>query len=317
MMQTRLSRRPARGAALVALFLILTSCLAAAAQGPDLVIPRALLRIWPEFDDPGLLVILSGDFADATGYPKDVTFPMPAGARNIQAAYPDASGSLLNADWRIDGNTVTYVQLPRPAFQLEYYVDRQPGGNQREITYVFEAPYAIQALDVKVQQPARATDFSLTPPAERTETDAYELTNHVFSRNQLAAGDQLEITLRYIKTDSGLSQPRLVVTAPTPVPDAATGTTGTSGASGSATTWLPWLLIGAGGVALVGLLAYWFLAQRRPAAPVVRSRAVAHPPAAPSARTTPPRAAAFCTQCGNALRPDDRFCAQCGAARKS
>ena len=50
-----------------------------AAQGPGLAIDEASLRLWPEYDDPGLLVILSGTFTGTGAFPQKVAFPVPAG----------------------------------------------------------------------------------------------------------------------------------------------------------------------------------------------------------------------------------------------
>ncbi len=153
--------------------LIIFSALAAVDTSPAVAqsepqIPRASLKLWPEYDDPGVLVIFAGDLADTTTLPKTVAFPVAAGARNIQATVNDATqGRLLSQEWQMDGNKVTYT-LPQPGFHLEYYVDRPPSANKREIVHTFEAPYPIKSLEIAVQQPARATDFSVTPKPSST-----------------------------------------------------------------------------------------------------------------------------------------------------
>lgn len=275
--------------------------LPATAQTTGLSVTTASLRLWPEYDDPGLLVIFAGDFSTATGFPRDVSFPLPAGARNIQAAYPDAAGGLLVAASETSADQLTFRQLPVPAFHIEYYIDRQPSGDRREITYLFEAPFAIEALQISVQQPARATDFSVSPAPESTFMGDDGLTYSTFGRANLVAGNRLEIVMRYVKTDSGVSSPQLAVTtantAPAPAPPASAGV-------GS---WLPLVLIIVGTAALVGLLTYWLLSQRqaRRLLPAARS----------PGRQDPAGDTAFCTQCGHAYGKDDRYCAQCGAPR--
>lgn len=289
----------------VTLFALLA--LPVAAQTPVPRITEASLRLWPEYDDPGLLVIFSGTFAATTAFPQTVAFPIPANARNIQATYQDATGGLITQAWQIVDGKLTY-NLPVPGFHIEYYVDRTPSGNERAITHVFEAPYAIQALTVTAQQPARATGFSLTPAPEQTLLGEDGLTYHTFNRANLAAGEKLEINLRYTKTDSGLSSPQLAIPSTTPSAPAA------APASSTPTNWLPWLLIGIGAVALLGAVVYWLVTQRRAEQPV------ATPPARQAVRraegATTGGPAAFCTQCGAALRPEDRFCAQCGTRRR-
>ncbi len=296
---------------LACLLLLWVGAMPGAAQTADPTIATASLRLWPEYDDPGLLVIFAGEFADSAGFPRDVSFSLPTGARNVQAAFPDASGSLLVADAEVADGSVTYKQLQAPAFHIEYYVDRQPSGNQREIVHVVQTPFAINSLEVTVQQPARATDFSLTPAAESSYTGADGLTYYVFNRANLAADDRLEITMRYTKTDSGVSQPQLAVT------NAPAAAAAAAPAVADSNAWLPWVLIGVGGVVLVGLLAYWLLTQRaRPAVSAPAQRNVARRPAPKTTGPAPANALGFCTQCGHPHRPEDRFCAQCGAPRR-
>jgi hypothetical protein len=314
----RLRRRSALRVTLALLIVVSAlaaiSTLSAVAQG-DLQIPQASLRLWPEYDDPGLLVILSGNFADTASFPQKVAFPVATGARNIQATANDATQGLLTQKWQMEGNQVAYT-LPQPGFHLEYYVDRPPSGNKREIAYTFEAPYPIKSLEIAVQQPARATDFSMTPKPTSTITRTDGLTYHLIDLENLAAGDKRDIAISYVKTDSGLTAPQLAVTSATPVAQAS-GPAAAQPKPATQTNWLPFLLIGVGLLALIGIAAYWFLAQRRAAPPVNPARpTVSSVPSQPAARPTPTAAVSFCTQCGHAFRPEDRFCAECGTPRK-
>lgn len=311
MLKNRTHIRRARLApALVALLLFALLALPATAQGPTLTIAEASLRLWPEYDDPGLLVIFGGTLTGATAFPQEVAFPLPANARNIQATYQDASAGLLTRPWQLVGDKLTYT-LPAPDFHIEYYVDRSPSGDERVVSHVFEAPYAIQALTVMVQEPARATGFSLTPPAEQTILGEDGLTYHVFERKGLAAGEKLEIQLRYTKTDSGLSKPQLMI----PNAPASTPTPASTGSKPA--DWLPWILIGVGGAFLLGAAGYWFRSRWREAPEARPARVAERPAQRTPAAPTKTAAAAFCTQCGRPLRPDDRFCSHCGAPRRS
>jgi len=307
----KFSRSLGRWALGLALFLLLAliSALSVTAQGANLSIPSADLRLWPEYDDPGLLVIFSGEFTTTAAFPQKVAFPVMTGARNIQATVNDPTNGLLNQSWQMEGNKLTYT-LPGAGFQVEYYLDRPPSGDTREIKYTFEAPYPIGALEIAVQQPARSTNFQITPAADSTYVGTDGLTYYVINRAVLAAGDKLDITFSYTKTDSGFSEPQLAVPNVTPVAQPTTP-------SQPATNWLPWALIGVGLVALFGIGIYWFTQQRQPAAPTRPVKKVPARAAVQSAvRATVAGPAVFCTQCGHQLQPEDRFCAQCGAPRK-
>jgi hypothetical protein len=321
--------RSARALLLALLIITLIAPLAAHAQTGAPVIENAELRLWPEYDDPGLLVIFSGNFAEGTTFPLRAAFPLSEGARNIQATYQDASGTLINRPFEITDGKLTY-ELPSGAFHYEYYVDREPSGNARQITYVLDAPYAINNLRITAQQPRGATDFALAPAAETTQQGTDGLTYHVVNRANVAAGEKLEIGVSYTKTDTSLSLPQLAVTSTGVAADDAAAA---AVVSTSAADWLPWLLIGVGVALLAGILIYWLISRRQPepepVAPAPAPRRAAAPSARPlptvPARPAPPSApqgaptgpAAFCHSCGNALKAEDRFCSQCGTPRRS
>jgi hypothetical protein len=311
---------------------------ASTAAGQTPVIATAELQLWPEYDDPGVLVILSGQFAEGTTFPLQATFPVPPGARNIQATYQDASESLINRPFDVKDGKLTY-EVPSRAFHIEYYVDRAPSGEQRDIAYDFVAPYATDALRVTVQQPARASGFTLSPASESSETRADGLTYYLFNRRNLAAREKLPIDIKYTKADSGLSAPQLAVAATSGAsqPAAAAAPAAAAGAT-SSSSLLPYLLIGLGLVLLVGVAAYYLLSRRSAAAASVPAGAAARGGTSPAAtgktrpataRSVPPPARAapesepaadavsFCTNCGHPLKPEDRFCSQCGAPRRS
>lgn len=308
-------RRASLGALALLLFLI-AGGLPLAAQEQGLSIQTASLRLWPEYDDPGVLVLFSGEFEGTTAFPQQVQFPVPAAARGIQATYNDPAAGLLNQPWKLVDSKITYT-LPGVSFHTEYYVDRPPSGNQRTITYTFVAPYAIQALEVSVQQPARASGFKLTPQPESSIQGSDGFTYHVFNRTNLAANDKIEITIEYSKTDTAVSAPQLAIPNATVAPAAPAP----QPASKAAGQWLPYLLIGLGLAGLAGAGIYWLL-QRRQLTPAAgpRRASPADAPKTPNARPTTGPAAGpvvFCPECGRPFGPEDRFCAQCGKARRS
>jgi hypothetical protein len=286
------------------------------AQDSAPVIETASLRLWPEYDDPGLLVISAGSFGDSTKLPMQAAFPLPEGARGIQATVDDPATGLMNRQWEVVEGNLTYT-LDLPDYHVEYYVDRLPSGEGREIRYTFRAPYRMKALKVDVQQPARATDFSVEPEPTDSYVGSDGFTYHTFTRADLAPGEQFDVTIRYNKQDDGLSTAG--VAAPAGQAPAIPEQAGTP-ATGGAPDWLAYLLIGAGVLGVVAVAGYFLLQQRR--SPVAPPNSRPSRPTVPAGSRSPrdavtSEAGVFCTQCGRKFGADERFCAQCGTPRRS
>lgn len=300
---------------LLLLLLLIAPPGAVVAQTPEPVIETASLRLWPEYDDPGVLVISAGTLSNTTPLPLTAAFPIAAGARSIQATINDPTRGLVNRDWQLVDGKLVY-DLDMADYHYEYYIDRPPSGPQREIRYTFEAPYPMNALEVNIQEPARATDFSVEPAPSGSFVGSDGFTYHTITQSNLAAGDKLDVVIRYNKTDNSLSTVGAAPAAqaePTIAPIAPASTP----AAGSAADWLPYLLIGAGLLGLVAIVGYMILQRRNATA------ATAKPPRPTvPAQPRPPvvgggDAGVFCTQCGRKYGADERFCAQCGAPRRT
>jgi hypothetical protein len=204
-------------------------------------------------------------------------------------------------------------------------------GNQRDLSFAFQAPYPIQKLQVDVQQPARATGFSLTPQADSSGPASDGFTYYHLTRSTLAAGQSLAINMRYSKTDRDTSvAPAPTAAAPAIQPGSVTVTTSGAASGTSLTAVLPWLLVGVGVLIALSVGGYYLLVLRprpepSPAMPAGRGKAAPAKNPAAGARSPAPQssrpatggaAAAFCPQCGRAYGVDDQFCAKCGAARR-
>ncbi len=286
--------------------LIIGIHLSASAQGPQPAIQQSSLRLWPEYDDPGLLVIFAGTFSNTATFPVQVAFPLPDGARGIQATMQDAAGQLVNQDWEIAGGKLIFT-LPQPTFHSEYYLDRPPSGNQRELSYTFVAPYAIRALEITIQQPARSTGFAVTPQPESSYQETDGLTYYRINRTNLASGDKVPIVIRYTKSDQDFSANPAQAQANQPTAAPAVPATGASR--------LPFVLIGLGVAVLAGAAIYWVLQRRQPPAAAGRGARSQVGASVQSAGRSSGKTF-YCTQCGRQLKPEDRFCANCGTPRK-
>ena len=304
---------------------ILMACLALstapvlAQESPALT--SLTVSLWPEYDDPALLVIYRGQFAEGTASPLPVEFRIPAEAGQPQAvAYLDEQGNLLTLQYttRMEGDwLVVAFELPTRDFQLEYYtpLPGSPAPGQRTFTYTYVADYAVAKLDLKVQEPLSSRDLKLEPAADSVIQDADDLNYHVATAGPLRQSDTITWSVSYEKTDSGLTA-GASASEPTEPPATAVSPTAAGESKGASGILIAVLALVA--LAAVGAGAFWLGKRAQPAPP----------PAAPSKRRRGGQKrhpaqpavehAGFCFKCGARLRPDADFCHQCGAAvRKS
>jgi mono/diheme cytochrome c family protein len=282
---------------------------AASAQRSGLRITRLQLSIWPEYDDPRVLLIVRGELAPGVAYPTHVTLPIPKGAELIGAGMISELGELLLHPHRVipgDASDSLEITLPSPGFFAELYFDPfEASGDAKRFGYTFEAPYPINQFDVDIQMPYTASEFGTEPPAMAQETEGRDTTYHRFAYRDVAAGQPTTFTVSYVKTDP---QPSVPKAGSPPAADS-------PAARGPQDRLLIYFGILAGVTAayVLGTL-LWIAYRRRRAAPT-------SPETQPLPLTAPsvpppvaPAAANFCSHCGRALDADYAFCPGCGHA---
>ena len=275
----------------------------------DLRIARLQLSIWPEYDDPRVLIIVRGELAPGVAYPTHVTLPIPKGAELIGAGMISELGELLLHPHRVipgDASDSLEITLPSPGFFAELYFDPfETSGDAKRFGYTFEAPYPINQFDIDIQKPYTASEFGTEPPAMAQEAEGRDTTYHRFAYRDVAAGQPTTFTVSYVKTDP---QPSVPKAGSPPASDS-------PAARGPQDRLLIYFGILAGVTAayVLGTL-LWIAYRRRRAAPT-------SPETQPLPLTAPsvpppvaPAAANFCSHCGRALDADYAFCPGCGHA---
>jgi hypothetical protein len=276
------------------------------------------ISLWPEYDDPQMLVIYRGSFASGTTLPLPVEIRMPAsvGAPNA-VAYLDDTGQTLNQPYtsRVEGESlVVSFELDSLGFQLEYYAPlvTDPSG-QRAYTFHYSADYAVDAFTLEAQVPATAQNYVLDPDEGPATQQADGLTYHLVDVGPLAQGQSVSWTLTYENPSGALTIDSLAPAATqTPAPVSQQGDNSTV------------LIFAVAFVALVavGVGAFWLGKHTQPAPePTVtpqrkrRGSGRGSSAATPARPSSAPRggSALFCYRCGAELRPDAEFCHKCGA----
>ena len=287
------------------LFLFALAPLPIAAQSPDRIATLSI-SVWPEYDDPSVLVIYDGAFATKDGFPREVAFLVPTGAKINATAYGNGNGEYFNTDpWKTQdaGNGWTRVlfTIPQPMFHVEYYYSPLQGSPDKKMEYVFNAANAADSVQLEIQEPLKAANFKTDPVAATQTARGHDFKYHIFQYSNVTAGQSLKVQISYTKTDPNPSVANISVPANSLPSDSALNAN-----AALSSNWILPVGIGAGGVALavLGFLAW---RMRREGADEPRRRA---------RNKKNQGAVAFCHECGNALRTQDVFCSKCGTRRK-
>lgn len=258
------------------------------------------IQVRPEFDQPNVLVLYSGEVAAKEKLPRDISLLVPTGAELFATAYVGADDKLLNtepATTKDEGNGFTRVtfKLPAPKFQIEFYYNPLQGNPDKKMDFVYQAAQAADQVELLILEPLKAENFTTVPSSVVQTSTTHNFKQHIFNYASVTANQVLRVQISYRKTDPNPSIANVEAPAPTPAP-----------ADTQSTTSSPLLQIAlmlvVAALALVALAAFaWW--SRRPghAMPFVSARN---------------KATGFCTQCGHALVANDNFCPRCGTSRK-
>ncbi|HSN76179.1 MAG TPA: zinc ribbon domain-containing protein [Anaerolineae bacterium] len=300
-------------AALVLLALALTA-FPVLAQSASPVLATWDTQVWPEYDQPSVLVIVSGSFVPDTPFPQQVRVPIPAGARVHAVAYPEANGNLLSLAWTSEpganGQTVVF-DLDQPSFVVEYYADILTPPPSRSFALPLVAPYAAQQASLALRQPSRSSDLQTTPAMVPGGMDALGNPSFTLDLGALVAGQNTPLQVSYTKADA---QPSVSSAPAAPI----------AAESGSASSWWPWVA-GLAAAVIAGAITFYLVQRRRSTAASRQSRrrsarkqgaqpvsqTAGGAQAAPAASSTK-----FCVQCGQKFEGSDKFCRKCGAPRR-
>jgi hypothetical protein len=290
------------------LVLISLAVLIAPAQAQETPsLENLLIDLWPEYDDPGMLVIYKASLSPEVALPAELTFriPVEAGKPFVVAVGPDANSvdevvydTQMMGDW-ID---VSFIATT-PAIQLEYYDPRLvKDGAQRTFHYTWPGDYAAQDSRLQIQHPLGSSGMSVKPPMGNVVQGDYGFNYSVIDVGALEADANFDIDLSYQKETDELSNQSLQIQP------SATITPGSSNLL-NLDQWWVWLLVGLG-VVLIGGGGYWYWRLGREEAPSKKHsrRRIS----TPSTNEGTLERVIYCHQCGKRAEHGDRFCRSCG-----
>jgi len=294
-------------ASLVALALLaLISPAASRAENPVTALPSLRVQIWPDYDRPAVLVMMTGTLGSQEPLPAFVNLPLLPGAQLNAVARADADGKLFDdIVYTTDAGKIS-LSTPNPTFRVEFYVPYRVEGGERRFTFDWLADVSVEALSMIVQQPASATSLVTLPAATTVGKGEDGMTYHVLPTRAVPAGEALAVQVSYAATTTALSaKPR-----PTSAPAAAPGpppaqppvvrSPATPAAAEDASLdWGLFVVILATAGMSIGIT--WQLARKRFVSGSGGESQNAEPP---SER--------HCPGCGRPCATRDRFCNDCG-----
>jgi hypothetical protein len=302
---------------LFVLFAFLLPFSAGQAQS-SVTIDSLKVELWPEYDQPSMLVIYRFSLSSDTPLPAQLKLLIPTAAGDPFAVAVGPSNDRV-ADVPYSQNvlgewTEINFAATMPFVQFEYY---DPGlvkqNSTRSYEYHWSGEYGVRSLVVEVQQPIDATDMRISPSPGRGETRNDGLVYYTSQVGSLNAGQSFDINMEYQKPNDEISVTRLPVEPSQPLSADTTGRVRLE-------SLLPWA-IGLLGLVLIGGGGYWYWqAARRETQSRSKAKSRGRRRSAERVEVDYGEvsdAGVYCHQCGKRAAPNDRFCRSCGTRLRS
>lgn len=177
-----------------------------------LSIGRMRVAIWPEYDDPSLLVIYDGKFDEDSRFPIKTSFLVPKGAIISDACSLSHEGQHFCQLYKVfDRGAYDEVRLllPYPNFYLSFHTPAFSGIDRyREFLYQIKANHPIRFMEIDIQQPLRSSTFKITPEdnsslahEDPVESRAKGFNHFSYKLKDVEKDREITFTINYIKDD--------------------------------------------------------------------------------------------------------------------
>jgi len=271
------------------------------------------IDLWPEYDQPTMLVIYHIFISPGTTLPVTMTLHIPARVGDpAHVATRGADGILYNTpfkrtvagDWSAVTVTATTLEV-----QFEYYDPALiKNGANRSFSYEWQGEDDVNSLAIQVQQPVGATNMQITPSLGLGTAGNSGIVFYNSTVGTVKAGTKFSVSLQYQKNNDALTASNLQVQPSAPI------SAQTPGRALSLYTVVSLALGGLGALLLVGGGIWYWRSSRSPGP--TRKRHTLRPQKLPVQASTPVETPAadgvYCHQCGNRAREGDVFCRLCG-----
>lgn len=272
--------------------------LSADAQG-EMALQTVFVQLWPEFDQPNMLVIYDFRAAPGIPLPQDVNMRVPAEAEVIAVAQ-ERDSALFNVPYQETAIDATWKQVTltldtATTYHLEYYAPLKRDNLQREFVYLWPGDYPVASLLVSLRIPLDTTEIETQPSMLEMPPGDDGASYLQWSKENLEAGQQESVQIAYTKTTERLSASTQLL-EPGSVDERTPGRV-------SLSNYYPYILGGVGILLILGGgIYFWQSSKSKPT-----SHKHHHARAEGNVKEQ-----VYCHQCGKRAQPGDRFCRTCG-----
>ncbi len=193
---------------LLALFLALLPLAAARGQGPVTALESLAILLWPDYDRPSVLVLLTGTLGTDAPLPAVVTVPLPLDAQLNAVARIDAQNRMIDdIPYSADAGKLT-LTTPEPRFHVEYYLPYRIEAGEHIFRFTWLADLSVERLETTVQRPASAPSLVTEPMAGTIMEGNDGLTYYRLPAKAVPSGQAFSLQVRYPMADARLSVER-------------------------------------------------------------------------------------------------------------
>jgi hypothetical protein len=270
------------------------------AQNPVSVIDALDIEIWPDYDKPSVLVLLTGTLPGDTRLPASVTLPLPEAARLNAVARIDRKDGNMKDDILSStdpSGRLTFI-TPDLRFRVEYYLPYTVNKTQRSFDYTWLAAVSVNNFKLRVQRPSSASTLYTEPATANVVKSGDGFDYHTFPARAVPAGQSFSLRVDYKMTNAQLS----ATSMPPPNTNMQTPALPAASSTGPGINWALAAVVSGGLIIIVAVI--WQIASRRPS-PKIRKPI--------DSRVEKQSRAKFCRNCGEPIDEDDRFCRGCGS----
>ncbi len=198
---------------LMMLLFMLQSVNLSFAQEQKITVSNLRISLWPEYDNPQVLVMYKGSVSSSVQLPAEFNLNISPGTTDPHVASVTAAGGHIHDPFEVKtDDTGTYVSfvLKERDFHLEFYFNPfKSGVSDKAFTYSYKTYYPVSNFSYEVQQPVGALDFITTPTSFQVFTDEKGISHSQVSAGSLAAGETKKVKVSYFKSNSETSLQKL------------------------------------------------------------------------------------------------------------